>query len=190
MAHVMASFLLRVLALALLAVAFGAAAAQGVRPDTVAERRVKAAYVYRFAGYAQWPGDVFAARDAPLLIGVWAHDELADDLTLLVADRTVDGRRIEVRRIRDTDNPAGLHVLFVGRDRTARLAEATGSAPLRGTLVVTESPGALKQGGVINLLLSDGQVRFELSLEAAERHGLKLSSRLVAVSRRAQDGAR
>ncbi len=183
------AFLSRVIAAALLAAAFCAAAAQGVTPETVAERRVKAAYVYRFAGYAQWPSEVFATPDTPLVIGVWAHDELADDLGQLVAGRTVDGRRIEVRRIRDGDSPAGLHILFVSRDRTERL-EAVGSMPLRGTLVITESPGALKRGGVINLLLSEGQVRFELSLDAAERYGMKLSSRLVAVAQRAQDGVR
>lgn len=150
--------------------------------EALAERRVKAAYLYRFAGYAQWPDGAFARADSPLVIGVWGNDELADDLQKLVADRVIEGRRIEVRKIRDGELGAPMHILFVGRQRTGRLADRAESAPPHGTLVVSESAGALRQGSVINFLLSDGQIRFELSLETAERYGLRLSSRLVAVA--------
>jgi hypothetical protein len=158
------------------------ARAESANPDAVAERRVKAAYLHRFAGYVEWPEGAFARADSPLLVGVWGNDDLAEDLARLVVGRTVDGRRIEVRRVKDTDPPSALHILFVGRDRMTRLAEATGGLQSRGTLVVTESPGALRQGSSINFVLSEGQIRFEVSLDAAEKHGLKLSSRLVAVA--------
>lgn len=159
------------------------AAAQDASPEeTIAERRVKAAYLYRFAGYTEWPDDVFARPDSALVIGVWGNDELADDLAKLVTARTVAGRRFEVRKIHDGDPLAGLHLLYVSRDHTARASEAVAASPLRGLLVVTDSPGALRQGGAVNFLATDGQIRFELSLEAAEKRGLKLSSRLAAVS--------
>ncbi len=159
-----------------------AAAQEASSEEAIAERRVKAAYLYRFAGYTEWPDDVFARPDSPLVIGVWGNDELADDLAKLVAMRTVAGRHCEVRKIKEGDALAGVHLLFVARDRTARAAEALSASPLRGLLVVTDSPGALRQGGAVNFLAMEGQIRFELSLEAAERRGLKLSSRLAAVS--------
>ncbi|MBX3586402.1 MAG: YfiR family protein [Ramlibacter sp.] len=158
------------------------AAAQPVADESQAERRVKAAYLYRFAGYVEWPEGAFAGPGAALVIGVWGDDELAADLTTLVAGRTVDGRRIEVREFDDTDPPSGLHILFVSAEHGARLAELGRGARLHGTLVVTESPGALRQGSAINLVMSEGQIRFEVSPEAATRRGLKLSSRLIAVS--------
>jgi hypothetical protein len=148
--------------------------------EALAERRIKAAYLYRFAGYAEWPEGAFARPDSPLSIGIWGNDELADDLARLVATRTIDGRRFEVRRVR-LDTLAGVHVLFITRERLARVPGALAAAP-RGTLVVTESEGALQQGSAVNFVTIEGQIRFELSLEAAERRGLKLSSRLVAVS--------
>jgi hypothetical protein len=73
-------------------------------------------------------------------------------------------------------------MLFVDHDRMARLPDLLAATNARSTLLVTESAGALRLGSAINFLIVDGQVRFELSLEAAEQHGLKLSSRLVAVS--------
>lgn len=158
------------------------AAQEASSEEAVAERRVKAAYLYRFAGYAEWPEGVFAKPDSPLVIGVWGNDEMADDLARLVATRTVDGRHVEVRKLRDAEAAASVQVLFVARERTARFAETLAGAPLRGVLVVTEAPGALRQGSAINFLTVEGQIKFELSLEAAERRGLKLSSRLVAVS--------
>jgi hypothetical protein len=150
--------------------------------EAVVERRVKAAYLYRFAGYVEWPASAWPNPNSALVIGVWGNDELADDLTRLVANRTVDNRRIEVRRVTDLDSAAGTHMLFVGHDRMARLPDLLTATNVRSTLLVTESAGALRLGSAINFLIVDGQLRFELSLESAEQRGLKLSSRLVAVS--------
>lgn len=151
--------------------------------DAIAERRVKAAYLYRFAGYVEWPDGAFAKVDSPMTIGVWGNDDLADDLARLVAERTVDGRRFEVSKVKDVEGLTGLRMLFINKDRGgSRLLEMLGSGAARGMLIVTESPGAFKLGGAINFVNVDGQIRFELSLEAAEKRGLKLSSRLVAVS--------
>jgi hypothetical protein len=155
-------------------------AADVTAEEALAERRIKAAYLYRFAGYAEWPEGAFTKPESPLSIGVWGNDELADDLARLVATRTIDGRRFEVRRVK-ADTLAGVHVLFIARERLARAPETLAAIP-RGTLVVTESEGALQHGSAVNFVTIEGQIRFELSLEAAERRGLKLSSRLVAVS--------
>lgn len=174
----------------LLAQAMPAFAVEHSPEEAVAERRIKAAYLYRFAGYTEWPPAAFTRGDTPLVVGIWGNDDLADDLTGLVATRTIEGRRLEVRRVKDAGGLAGLHVLFIARDRGARLAEAMASPQLGMALVVTESPGALHQGSALNFLSIDGQIRFELSLEAAEKRGLKLSSRLVAVSNNQQTRSR
>jgi hypothetical protein len=138
-AHV--RFLL-LLAAAFLQLLLCAGAAQGAADEAIVERRIKAAYLYRFAGYVTWPDGVFAAPDSPLAIGIWGNDGLADDLAALVQLRTIDNRRIEVRRVREPESLAGLHVLFVGHARNARLAEAAAGSQSRATLVVTETPGA------------------------------------------------
>jgi hypothetical protein len=150
--------------------------------EAVAERRIKVAYLYRFAGYVEWPEGAFARPDTPLSIGVWGDDELAEDLAQLVAARTVEGRHLMVRSLKAPESFDGLHVVFVARSRMARLGEVLDTGPVRGTLVVTDAKGALARGSVLNFVQVDGQIRFEVSLEEARRRDLKLSSRLVAVS--------
>lgn len=158
------------------------AGAQTPPDDAVAERRVKAAYLYRFAGYTEWPAAALGQADAPLQIGVWGHNDLANDLKALVTGRRVGDRLIQVKPIDSAAAASGVHMLFIAHPASARLAAAAATLRMRPVLIVTESPGALGEGSVINFLMVNGHVRFELSPDAADRHGLRLSSRLIAVS--------
>ena len=83
----------------------------------------------------------------------------------------------------EAETTSGLHVLFIGRNEpAARVRDLAQRALRRNVLVVTETPGGLDQGAILNFLLVDGRVRFEVALDNAERAGLKLSSRLLAVA--------
>jgi hypothetical protein len=178
------------LVLALLQLGIVPVLAEETLNEAVAERRVQAAYLYRFAGYAEWPDAALSSPDSPLQIGIWGNDALAEDLAQLVAARTVNGRRVRVRKLKDAESLSGLHVLYIGRERSARIADAMSALPARGTLVVTNSAAALQHGSAINFLLVDGQVRFEASPQAAEARGITLSSRLLAVSQNLSGQAR
>lgn len=168
-----------------------ASRAQAPIPDEAsAERRVKAAYLYRFAGYTEWPAGVLGSAEAPLRIGVWGSPDLADDLDTLVHGRQVQGHPVQVRAVDSAAATAGLHLLFLAHAASGRLADLQAALGARPVLLVTESPGALRRGSVINFLVDDGQVRFELSLEAAQARDLRLSSRLIAVSHNLSGRAR
>lgn len=149
---------------------------------SVTERGVKAAFVYKFLGYVEWPASAFAQADTPIVVGVLGADDIASELADAVRGRAVGNRGIEVRRLRPGDPLTGLHVLFIGASERARLAVLAKAALARNILVITESDDALDQGSVINLILVDGRVRFEVSLDSAERAGLKVSSRMLAVA--------
>jgi len=152
------------------------------------ERRVKAAFLYKFLGYTDFPAGAFADAAAPLTIGVIGADGLAVELARVVAGRTVNGRTIEVRELRESDAGARVHLLFVGGtdpQRVARIVhQATGAM-----LVVTECDNGLQIGSVINFRIVDERVRFDVALDAAEKNGIKLSSRLLTVANRVQKGA-
>lgn len=163
-------------------VALAPAHAHAQSAPTVTERGVKAAFVYKFLGYVEWPASAFAQADSPVVVGVMGADDLAAELADAVRGRTVGTRAVEVRRLRPGEALTGLHALFVGASERGRLASIARPALGRGILVITESEDALDQGSVINLVVIDGRVRFEVSLEAAERAGLKLSSRMLAVA--------
>jgi hypothetical protein len=151
------------------------------------ERRIKAAFLYKFLGYAEFPPGAFFDRSSAVTIGVVDADDLAAELARAVAGRTINNRPVVVRVLRDTDVQVPLHLLFVGGAdpvRVGRTVRQAGSA----MLVVTECQDGLRQGSVINFRIIDERVRFDVSLDAAERNGIKLSSRLLTVANRVQKG--
>jgi hypothetical protein len=143
------------------------------------EHEVKAAFLYKFLSFVEWPAQSFARADAPLVIGVLGADEVHASLQEVVPGRSAQGRPLELRKLRNGERPAGVHILFVGRAAAAALPKI-GAQP--GLLVVSEAEGALEQGAMINFVGIDGRVRFEVAPDAAERRELRISSRLLAVA--------
>jgi len=150
---------------------------------TMMERRVKAAFLYKFAGYVQWPAESFPRSTTPIVIGVAGDKRMAAELSQLVVGRTSAGRRILVVQPERDERVKDLHILFVGRfeePRLERWIDAVHDAP---TLVVTDFENALDRGSMINFILSEGHVRFEISTAPAEKCGLSLNSGLLAVAK-------
>jgi hypothetical protein len=157
------------------------ALAQGA-DNADAERQVKAAYLYKFGSYVEWPERAFARADSPLQIGVMGADALADELTQLTAGRTVNGRQVTVKKLRRDDSTSGINVLFIGRSIGARTADILAAARGQPMLTVTESDDALGLGSMINFVAVDGKVRFEVAPRAAGQSNLSISARLLAAA--------
>jgi hypothetical protein len=177
----------RVLMLPLLAGLGMPVHAVGVDTAPALERRVKAAFLYKFLGYADFPAGSFADASTPVSIGVVGADDMAAELTRSAAGRLVTGRMITVRALREQDLAQPLHVLFVAGQDDARAARLLRAA--NAQLTVTECDGGLRSGSVINFTIIDDRVRFDVSLDAAEKKNVKLSSRLLTVANRVQKGA-
>ncbi|WP_049871257.1 YfiR family protein [Ramlibacter tataouinensis] len=156
----------------------GAALAQ---PASQRESAVKAAFLFKFPAFVEWPAGSFRTPDHPVVIGVLGNDAVASDLEQLAASRHLDGRPVTVRRLAEGEPPAGVHLLFVGATTPARLRESVAAAA-GPVLVVAEQEGGLRAGAVLNFTQEEGRVRFGASLAAAEARGLRLSSRLLAVA--------
>ena len=178
---------LAVAALAMLATV--PARAQSAQQASAPERRVKAAFLYKFLGYTEFPPSAFADAAAPVVIGVAGADELAAELSRVVAGRTVQGRTMAVKLLRESDSAAGVHLLFVGGNDSARMRSLLKAAQPAPMLVVSEAEDGLQQGSVINFRVVDERVRFDVSLDAAEKNSVKLSSRLLSVANHVQKGA-
>ena len=154
-----------------------------------AEYRVKAAFLYKFGSYVDWPQQTFERTDSPLVIGVVGADALADELAQIVAGRTINGRPQIIKKQRRGDPLTGLHILFVSRTEEARMADALAAARGSATLVVTESNNAIPPGSMINFVLVDDKVRFDIALPPAQQGNLKISARLLGVARKVLAGA-
>lgn len=146
------------------------------------EHGIKAAFLYKFLGYVEWPAGTLAGASAPIVIGVLGADDIAGELQTIVARRRIAQHPIEVRRVGEADALDGVNVLFIGPDGMSALPRLVPAAQQRSVLVVSDFDRGLEEGSVINLVVVDNRVRFEVSLEAAERSQLKLSSRMLAVA--------
>ena len=166
------------------------AAATGLAQDAtlrVSEHSVKAAFLYKFASYVQWP-DAEAKTDAPITIGVIGGADFARELAEITANRTISSRRISVRRVTTGDSLDGLEILFIANEEHDHLSQVLSAARDKPILTVTESEGGLASGSIINFTLDHDRVRFEISLYAAEKSQLRLNARLLSVAQGVQRG--
>jgi hypothetical protein len=152
----------------------------------IAEHQVKAAYLYKFLDFVEWPVAAFEGPKSPFVIGVAGADALADELDALIARRRLESRPVQSRRLRPGEAASGLHVLFVGRGAGARVATWLAATARQPVLAVTEADDTPPAGSTINFVMLDKRVRFDVDLRSAEARELKISSRLLGVARRVE----
>lgn len=158
----------------------GAAHAQG-SPGSI-EYQVKAAYLLNFTRYVEWPASAFSAPAAPLEICVLGQDPFGDELKRATANRSSQGHPILVRRARDRSELEGCHLVFVGEQESRRLAESPRKLTSFGVLTVGDTEQFARDGGVIGFLISNETVRFVVNLDARDRAGLRISSRVLTLA--------
>lgn len=171
----------RALLLACLALAPCARASAGERPAAADEYQIKAAFLFNFARFAEWPSDAFGSADEPIVIGIVGWDPFGQRLDDTIAGKTAGGHPLQVKRFRRPEDVTSCHVLFVGKLKDADVHLLLSRTP--GVLTVSESEEFLDAGGVVRLALEDGTVRFHVNVEAAERSEIKLSSQLLKLAR-------
>ena len=171
-----------------LVAALSAATAQAQPGGGALERSVKAAFLYKFLGYTEFPAAAFGDAGAPVVIGVAGSDEMVAELVRIVAGRTINNRPLVVRHFRDGETGGAVHLLFVAGADSAYAARVLRQAPAGPVLLVTECGNGLQLGAIINFRIVEERVRFDVSLEAADKNNIKLSSRLLTVANHVSKG--
>jgi hypothetical protein len=146
---------------------------------------VKAAYLYRFTGYVDWPT---ASPSGSFTFAVMDSEPVAEALARLLPEQRVAGRPASVRRIGRLEELGDAQVLYVGSGSEARLQAIVRALGRRPVLVVADQPGALASGAAVNFVTADRRVRFEVSLPAAARAGLTMRAGLLSVARHVERG--
>lgn len=170
--------------------AFGAAALD-VRPAAQShgsiEDDVKAAYLFNFTKFVEWPSGAFSGTSDPLKVCVAGDEALRH-----AVERAVTGERVGGRPLKyvapPPDDAAGCHMLYLGRGATDR-ASLIATAAKHPILIVGDSPQFLQLGGAIAFVIEERRVRFDIDPAAAARAGLKVSSKLLRVARHVVEGA-
>jgi YfiR/HmsC-like len=145
---------------------------------------VEAAFLYRFAGYVDWPPEALSGQD--FTIAVLGSDSIVRELQRILPQHALKNRPAQVRRIRGLEELRDAQILFVGPQFNDELKTLIARVANRPVLVVTASERGLDDGSCVNFLLVDRRVRFEVSLTAADRVGLRVSSELLSVAVRVQ----
>jgi hypothetical protein len=163
-------------ALAVLASPLGAA------PEPRAnEYEVKAAYLYNFAKFVEWPAA--SGRDS-FVLGILGRDPFGPLLDTVMAGKAVSGRRLAIRRVASLEDVEGIDMLFIASSEGARVAEILKRLEGVPTLTVGETDGFVGRGGMLGFRVMDEVVRFDVDLDQSSKAGLKVSSQLVRVARK------
>jgi len=154
------------------------------------EYLIKAGFIYNFANLVQWPSTSFAQPDSPIVIVILGEDHFGATLDHALEGKKVNARPFVIKRARSVSElqralgpQKECQILYVSSSEMSRLGEAI--QLLKGVPVLTigETPGFAKNGGIINLILEDNKVRFEVNVQAAKDADLNISSRLLALAR-------
>ena len=164
--------------------AVAGAARAGVRAP---EEGVKAAYLFKFAPFVQWPPPAFESETDPLVVCVSGDDDFAALAQSAMASQRLGARAMETRRLARVEKGAHCHVLFVAAGAGQTVADALAAVKGAPVLTVTDAPAGAP-AGVVNFVRSGPNIRFAIDDRAAAENGLTLSSKLlqlaVAVRRR------
>jgi YfiR/HmsC-like len=147
------------------------------------EDRVKAAYLYNFAKFVEWPTASFAGPDDPTIICSVGDDRLADILQQTVSGKQTKGRPVAARQVSSQEQFKSCHILLITFQDKERISQILRWVQSSTVLTVGQSSEFTHLGGMINLVRNDSTLELEINPRAAEAAGLKISSRLLAVSR-------
>ena len=156
----------------------GGAAAQEAN-----EYEVKAAFLYNFAKFVEWPNNVSPDPNAPMVIGILGKDPFGGELDRAIEGRSVNGHRLAIKRFSTLEAYQYCHILFVSSSERNNLARILAHIGNSSVLTVSETERFAQIGGIINFTTIENRIRFEINRAAAERVGLKISSRLLSLGR-------
>ncbi len=147
------------------------------------EYAVKAAYLYKFAPFVEWPTTAFATADSPINICVSGKDPFGLILDQEVVGQRVSGRAVVVRHITAIAANSGCNVVYLGGSAEQSVPQSL--EMLRGQPVLTVSDAAVgpAERGIVNFVIDDNKVRFEIDERAAEQNHLSISSKLLSLAR-------
>jgi len=169
-----------------LAAALGLLLAVGRSPARAQslEDEIKAAFLYNFAKFVEWPPDAFASPDEPLTFCMLGRDPFGRVLDDLLAGEHVRHRRLAVRRVERNGRLDGCHILFVSPTEQGRFATLLRGIDTQRVLTVSDSLDFLAAGGHVSFFVEGSRVRFAVNQEACERAEFRMSSKLMQVARR------
>lgn len=182
-------------ALAILPILLAGAWLNAQNTSGSSEYLIKAGFIYNFANLVQWPSTSFAQPDSPIVIVILGEDHFGTTLDRALEGKKVNARPFIIKRARSVSElqrtlgpQKECQILYVSSSEMPHLGEAIQVLKGAPVLTIGETPGFARSGGIINLILEDNKVRFEVNVQAAKDADLNISSRLLALARIIPEG--
>ena len=172
-------FLLTMVVLAWALVGFPCSWAQRPKPS---DYQVKAAYLYNFGRFVEWPSELTTAKSGPFTICVLGQDPFGSTLDATLAGETIAGKNVIAKRISTPQESVNCQIVFLSAAEAGRLNKIMEGLDKVAVLTVSDMPQFAQRGGMIQFVLEGNRVRFEVNLIATQHAGLTLSSDLLKVA--------
>jgi len=147
------------------------------------EYQVKAAFLYNFSKFVEWPAAVMPQGASPIVVGVFGKNPFGAELEKLVRDKTINEHPIKIRQPQTPEDLRSCHMVFVSDEEGKRLPELLAALKGASVLTVGESQKFAELGGIINFVQEDGKLRFEINGDSAVSAGLRISAQLLKLAK-------
>ena len=149
--------------------------------------KLKAAFIYQFSNFVDWPSEAFELDDSPFVIGVVGNKDLREILKSAVRGKSVDGHPLEIKSFESSGDPSSCHILFIGKTEKQHVQGILDLCSDKPVLTIGDSEDFTDKGGVILLYEERNKLRIEINTDAADRAELSISSRLLGLGRLVRD---
>jgi hypothetical protein len=175
--------LLRFIAACVLCITLATPAGAQSGSSDSAEYLIKAGFTYNFAKLMEWPPNAFPQPDSPIVIGILGNDPFHGTLDEVLAGKRVNARAFVVKHLRWGMEFRDCNMLFVSASESAHLDEIFHLVKGLPILTIGDTPNFARRGGIINFILEDDKVHFEVNVDAAKQANITISSRLLSLAR-------
>lgn len=151
--------------------------------QAISEDQVKAAYLYNFAKFVEWPEGSFPDASAPIHLCVLNDPSIGTQLSQIVKDKQISGRSIAVVPIQNAEQGRGCQILFINSAQNWQVEHVIKVLQGASVLTVGEATGFVEQGGIVNFVIQNDQVHFQVNHRAATQSRLRMSARLLSVAK-------
>jgi hypothetical protein len=146
------------------------------------EYQLKAAYLFNFARFVEWPKTAFQNPTSPVVIGILGENPFHDDLSRVIGSKLVDTHPVVIKEFRSASEVTNCHVIFISSSEKKKLPEIFQSLKGSNVLTVGETERFIEAGGMISFFLERTKIRFQINKDAAEAAGLKVSAKLMTLA--------
>lgn len=154
----------------------------GAADEAPTEYEVKAAFIFKFISFVEWPEESFPEDDTPIRIGILGEDPFGAALDRTIEGKSVRGRTLEAKRSNDVEDLTACHIVFIAQPVPAGISTLTTRLHERHILTIGDTADFAKRGGIINFIEREGKIRFEINAKSAQQAQVRISSQLMSLA--------